>query len=85
MSLALSPEERDLLALHLVPGLGPRLTSALLKREKRQKPQEIRGFRRFHYTSCPSLTLQTGVVGCSQRWGFVGVTHKPSFPNSSAC
>jgi DNA processing protein len=32
MSLALSPEVRDLLALHLVPGLGPRLTSALLKR-----------------------------------------------------
>jgi hypothetical protein len=32
MSLALSPEVRDLLALHLVPGLGPRLTSALLMR-----------------------------------------------------
>jgi DNA processing protein len=28
----LSPEQRDLLALHLVPGLGPRLTSALLER-----------------------------------------------------
>lgn len=32
MSLALSPEIRDLLALHLVPGLGPRLTNALLQR-----------------------------------------------------
>jgi DNA processing protein len=32
MSEALSPEQRDLLALHLVPGLGPRLTSALLER-----------------------------------------------------
>ena len=32
MSEALSAEERDLLALHLVPGLGPRLTSALLER-----------------------------------------------------
>lgn len=27
-----SPDVRDLLALHLVPGLGPRLTAALLKR-----------------------------------------------------
>src|SRR5207248_5158866 len=32
MSQALSAELRDLLALHLVPGLGPRLTSALLER-----------------------------------------------------
>jgi DNA processing protein len=32
MSLALSAEVRDLLALHLVPGLGSRLTSVLLKR-----------------------------------------------------
>jgi DNA processing protein len=32
MSEALSAEELDLLALHLVPGLGPRLTSALLER-----------------------------------------------------
>jgi DNA processing protein len=29
---AISPELRDLLALHLVPGLGPRLTAALLER-----------------------------------------------------
>src|SRR5262245_4049968 len=28
----MSPEVRDLLALHLVPGLGPRLTAALLER-----------------------------------------------------
>lgn len=28
----ISPEERALLALHLVPGLGPRLTAALLER-----------------------------------------------------
>src|SRR5437870_2668086 len=28
----MSDEMRDLLALHLVPGLGPRLTTALLKR-----------------------------------------------------
>src|SRR4051794_14651285 len=28
----LSPEVRALLALHLVPGLGPRLTAALLER-----------------------------------------------------
>ena len=28
----LDPETRDLLALHLVPGLGPRLTAALLER-----------------------------------------------------
>jgi DNA processing protein len=28
----LTPEERDLLALHLVPGIGPRLTAALLER-----------------------------------------------------
>lgn len=32
MSQALSTELRDLLALHLVPGLGPRLTSLLLER-----------------------------------------------------
>ena len=32
MSAALSAEQRDLLALHLVPGLGTRLTSALLER-----------------------------------------------------
>jgi DNA processing protein len=32
MPEALSAELRDLLALHLVPGLGPRLTSALLER-----------------------------------------------------
>jgi DNA processing protein len=30
--MPLSPEERDLLALRLVPGIGPRLTSALLER-----------------------------------------------------
>ena len=30
--IALSAEQRDLLALHLVPGLGPRLTHALLER-----------------------------------------------------
>jgi DNA processing protein len=30
--MSLSPEVRDLLALHLVPGLGPRLTAALLER-----------------------------------------------------
>jgi DNA processing protein len=30
--MPLSPEERDLLALRLVPGIGPRLTSALLDR-----------------------------------------------------
>lgn len=32
MSISLSAEQRDLLALHLVPGLGPRLTAALLQR-----------------------------------------------------
>src|SRR5919197_3176421 len=32
MSVPMSPELRDLLALHLVPGLGPRLTRALLER-----------------------------------------------------
>jgi DNA processing protein len=32
MSPAVSPELRDLLALHLLPGLGPRLTAALLRR-----------------------------------------------------
>jgi DNA processing protein len=32
MSEVLSAEQRDLLALHLVPGLGPRLTIALLDR-----------------------------------------------------
>jgi DNA processing protein len=32
MATALSADVRDLLALHLVPGLGPRLTSALLAR-----------------------------------------------------
>jgi DNA processing protein len=32
MPLDLSPETRDLLALHLVPGLGPRLTAALIDR-----------------------------------------------------
>jgi DNA processing protein len=32
MSLDISPEERDLLTLHLIPGLGPRLTAALLNR-----------------------------------------------------
>jgi DNA processing protein len=32
MSVPLSSEVRDLLALHLVPGLGPRLTAALLER-----------------------------------------------------
>jgi DNA processing protein len=31
-SMALSPDLQDLLALHLVPGLGPRLTAALLER-----------------------------------------------------
>jgi DNA processing protein len=31
MAAPLSPELRDLLALHLVPGLGPRLTAALLE------------------------------------------------------
>lgn len=30
--MPISPEVRDLLALHLVPGLGPRLTAALLER-----------------------------------------------------
>src|SRR5438132_5479649 len=32
MSVPLSADARDLLALHLVPGLGPRLTAALLAR-----------------------------------------------------
>ncbi len=32
MSAAPAPETRDLLALHLLPGLGPRLTAALLER-----------------------------------------------------
>ena len=32
MPAAVSPEVRALLALHLVPGLGPRLTAALLER-----------------------------------------------------
>jgi DNA processing protein len=32
MSIQLSAEVRDLLSLHLVPGLGPRLTNALLER-----------------------------------------------------
>jgi DNA processing protein len=32
MSATLTPELRDLLTLHLVPGLGPRLTAALLER-----------------------------------------------------
>src|SRR4051812_12021900 len=31
-SVPLSPEERDYLALHLVTGIGPRLTAALLDR-----------------------------------------------------
>jgi hypothetical protein len=63
MSLALSPEVRDLLALHLVPGLGPRLTSALLKREELQEPQEIRGFRIF---GLHQLTLFDPANGCSR-------------------
>ncbi|HYV37604.1 MAG TPA: DNA-processing protein DprA [Gemmataceae bacterium] len=32
MTLPLSQDQRDLLALHLVPGIGPRLTAALLER-----------------------------------------------------
>jgi DNA processing protein len=32
MSPAIAPDLRDLLALHLLPGLGPRLTAALLRR-----------------------------------------------------
>src|SRR5438105_3997226 len=32
MSPAIAPDLRDLLALHLLPGLGPRLTAALLQR-----------------------------------------------------
>ena len=32
MSAPLAPEVRDLLALQLVPGVGPRLTAALLER-----------------------------------------------------
>jgi DNA processing protein len=32
MSVALTPDLRDLLALNLVPGVGPRLTAALLER-----------------------------------------------------
>jgi DNA processing protein len=32
MSSAITPDLRDLLALHLLPGLGPRLTAALLQR-----------------------------------------------------
>jgi DNA processing protein len=32
MALSLSPEVHDLLTLHLVPGIGPRLTAALLER-----------------------------------------------------
>jgi DNA processing protein len=32
MSLPITPEVRDLLALRLLPGLGPRLTAALLER-----------------------------------------------------
>jgi len=32
MSLTVPPDQRDLLTLHLVPGLGPRLTAALLER-----------------------------------------------------
>src|SRR5436305_14024720 len=32
LSAPLPPEVHDLLALHLVPGLGPRLTAALLER-----------------------------------------------------
>ncbi|HKI35427.1 MAG TPA: DNA-processing protein DprA [Gemmataceae bacterium] len=32
MSPSLAPDLRDLLALHLLPGLGPRLTAALLQR-----------------------------------------------------
>jgi DNA processing protein len=32
VSLAITPDVRDLLALHLLPGLGPRLTAALLRR-----------------------------------------------------
>src|SRR5208337_1210371 len=32
MTVPISPEMRDLLALHLIPGLGPRLTAALLER-----------------------------------------------------
>jgi DNA processing protein len=32
MSSAISPDLRDLLTLHLMPGLGPRLTAALLQR-----------------------------------------------------
>jgi DNA processing protein len=32
MPTPLTPEQHDLLALHLVPGLGPRLTAALLER-----------------------------------------------------
>jgi DNA processing protein len=44
----LSPEVRDLLTLHLVPGLGPRLTAALLERfgsaaaVLRARPAELR-------------------------------------------
>ena len=32
MSPAIAPDLRDLLTLHLLPGLGPRLTAALLQR-----------------------------------------------------
>src|SRR3989442_937158 len=32
MSPTIAPDLRDLLALHLLPGLGPRLTAALLRR-----------------------------------------------------
>ncbi len=51
MSDPLSPELRDLLVLHLVPGLGPRLTAALLERFSsagavlRATPEQLRGVR----------------------------------------
>jgi DNA processing protein len=55
--MPLSPEERDLLALRLVSGIGPRLTSALLDRFG--TPAAIRAASRAELMEVPYLGAKT--------------------------
>ncbi len=67
MTDVLLPEVRDLLALHLVPGLGPRLTTALL--ERFGSPGAVLRARADELRAVPHIgpTLSEAIAGALSR------------------
>jgi DNA processing protein len=97
MSDVLSPEARALLTLHLVPGLGPRLTAALLERfgsaeavlqasvaELRQVPYLGEKLAQELHRAAASVDLTAELELMAKHGAYLRILGTPDYPASLA-